>query len=78
LVRQIDAENPDRPCLAAGPKAVVCPDPGHLQTAPAGGEYRRRRHGLSGDELAEIEVAASKIRIQGGRYNEAAERMSNL
>jgi len=33
---------------------------------------------LSADELAEIEDAASKIRVQGGRYNEAAERMTNL
>src|SRR5215203_3430001 len=33
---------------------------------------------LSGDELAEIEAAASKIQVQGGRYNEAAERMTNL
>ncbi len=33
---------------------------------------------LSADELAEIEAAASKIQVQGGRYNEAAERMTNL
>jgi aryl-alcohol dehydrogenase-like predicted oxidoreductase len=33
---------------------------------------------LSGDELAEIEAAASKIQVQGGRYTEAAERMTNL
>jgi aryl-alcohol dehydrogenase-like predicted oxidoreductase len=33
---------------------------------------------LSADELAEIEDAASKIQVQGGRYNEAAERMTNL
>jgi aryl-alcohol dehydrogenase-like predicted oxidoreductase len=33
---------------------------------------------LSGDELAEIEAAASKIQVRGGRYNEAAERMTNL
>jgi aryl-alcohol dehydrogenase-like predicted oxidoreductase len=33
---------------------------------------------LSADELAEIEEAASKIPIQGGRYNEAHERMTNL
>jgi aryl-alcohol dehydrogenase-like predicted oxidoreductase len=33
---------------------------------------------LSGDELAEIEAAASKIQVQGGRYNEAVERMTNL
>jgi aryl-alcohol dehydrogenase-like predicted oxidoreductase len=33
---------------------------------------------LSADELAEIEAAASKIQVQGGRYNDAAERMTNL
>jgi aryl-alcohol dehydrogenase-like predicted oxidoreductase len=33
---------------------------------------------LSPEELAEIEDAASKIQVQGGRYNEAGERMTNL
>jgi len=33
---------------------------------------------LSAEELAEIEDAASKIQVQGGRYNEAGERMTNL
>jgi aryl-alcohol dehydrogenase-like predicted oxidoreductase len=33
---------------------------------------------LSADELTEIENAASKIQVQGGRYNEAAEQMTNL
>jgi aryl-alcohol dehydrogenase-like predicted oxidoreductase len=33
---------------------------------------------LSADELTEIEDAASKIHVQGGRYNEAAEKMTNL
>ena len=33
---------------------------------------------LSADELTEITDAASKIQVQGGRYNEAAERMTNL
>ena len=33
---------------------------------------------LSADELAEIEDAASKIHVEGGRYSEAAERMTNL
>ena len=33
---------------------------------------------LSADELNEIEDAASKIEVQGGRYNEAGERMTNL
>jgi len=33
---------------------------------------------LSADELTEIEDAASKIQVHGGRYNEAAESMTNL
>ncbi|MGO4856842.1 hypothetical protein AB4074_05960 [Arthrobacter sp. 2MCAF14] len=33
---------------------------------------------LSAAELSEIEDAASKIQVQGGRYNDAAERMTNL
>jgi DNA-binding transcriptional ArsR family regulator len=33
---------------------------------------------LSTDELTEIEAAASTIQVQGGRYNEAAEQMTNL
>jgi hypothetical protein len=33
---------------------------------------------LSAEELTEIEDAAFTIQIEGGRYNEAAERMTNL
>jgi aryl-alcohol dehydrogenase-like predicted oxidoreductase len=33
---------------------------------------------LSPDDLREIEDAASKIEVQGGRYSEASERMTNL
>lgn len=33
---------------------------------------------LSADELTEIDTAASKIDIQGGRYSDALERMTNL
>ena len=33
---------------------------------------------LSTDELSEIEEAASKIQVRGGRYSEASERMTNL
>ena len=33
---------------------------------------------LATDELSEIEDAASKIQVQGGRYSEASERMTNL
>jgi hypothetical protein len=32
---------------------------------------------LSADELSEIEDAASRIQVQGGRYNEAGEGMTN-
>ena len=33
---------------------------------------------LSTDDLREIEEAAARIEVQGGRYSEAAERMTNL
>jgi aryl-alcohol dehydrogenase-like predicted oxidoreductase len=33
---------------------------------------------LSAEELTEIEAAASKIQVEGGRYAEAAEQMTNL
>ncbi len=33
---------------------------------------------LSGEELSEIEDAASKIQVEGGRYSDAAEGMTNL
>lgn len=33
---------------------------------------------LSEEELGEIQDAASRIQVQGGRYNDAAERMTNL
>ena len=33
---------------------------------------------LSDGELAEIDGAASRIQVQGGRYNEAGERMTNI
>jgi Aldo/keto reductase family len=33
---------------------------------------------LAADELSEIENAAAKIRVAGGRYSEAAEAMTNL
>ena len=35
-------------------------------------------HARSGDDLAEIEAAAAQVTVQGGRYSEAAERMTNL
>jgi aryl-alcohol dehydrogenase-like predicted oxidoreductase len=33
---------------------------------------------LSTNELTEIEDAASKIQVQGGRYTDAAEKMTDL
>ena len=33
---------------------------------------------LAADELSEIEDAASKIQVQGGRYNKAGEAQTNL
>jgi aryl-alcohol dehydrogenase-like predicted oxidoreductase len=33
---------------------------------------------LSDEEITEIDGAASRIQVQGGRYNEAGERMTNL
>ena len=33
---------------------------------------------LTADDLAEIEAAAAQVTVQGGRYSEAAERMTNL
>jgi len=33
---------------------------------------------LSAEELREIEAGAAQIQVQGGRYNEAAEAMTNL
>jgi len=33
---------------------------------------------LSADELSEMSTAAAQIQVQGGRYTEAAERMTNL
>lgn len=33
---------------------------------------------LSSEELSEIEDAVSRIQVQGGRYNEASEQMTNL
>ena len=33
---------------------------------------------LTADDLGEIERAAAQIQVQGARYNEAAEQMTNL
>jgi hypothetical protein len=69
---------PSRAKAPASPEALDRADPWHPEAAPAGGEHRRRRVELSADELTEIETAASQIQVQGGRYSEAGERMTNL
>jgi aryl-alcohol dehydrogenase-like predicted oxidoreductase len=33
---------------------------------------------LTADDLSEITTAAAQIRIEGGRYSEASEKMTNL
>ena len=68
----------DRPGLAPGPETLDRPDPGHPQTSPPGGDLAAADIELSADELTEIEDAAAKIKVQGGRYNEAGERATNL
>ena len=68
----------DRSGMASGPEVV---DRAYSR--------QRKLHGLeenvgaaetelSTDELTEIEDATSKIQVQGGRYSEASERMTNL
>jgi hypothetical protein len=64
--------------VALGAEALDRPDPRHAQATPAGGEIGAAAVELSANELTEIEDAASKIQVEGGRYNEAAERMTNL
>lgn len=65
------------PAWLLAQKSWIVPIPA-AETARAGGERRRRRDKLSTDELTEIEDATSKIQVQGGRYSEASERMTNL
>ena len=69
---------PDRPGLAPRPEALDRPDPWHAQAAPPQENIGAADIDLSADELAEIENAAATIDVQGGRYSEAAERMTNL
>ena len=64
--------------MAAGPEALDRPDPRHPQAAPLEENIGAADVELSADELTEIEDAASKIHVEGGRYSEAAERMTNL
>jgi hypothetical protein len=64
--------------MAAGPEALHRPDPRHAQAAPARGKCGAAGVELSAYELTEIKDAASKIQVQGGRYSEGAERMTNL
>jgi Aldo/keto reductase family len=68
---------PDRAGLAVGREALDRSDPRHALHRLEE-NIRAADVELSADELTDIENAASKIQVQGGRYNEAAERMTNL
>ena len=61
--------------LAQKPWIVPIP---HPQAAPAGGEPGRRRRRTVDRRTYRVTEAASKIQVEGGRYNEAGERMTNL
>jgi hypothetical protein len=69
---------PDRPSLATGPKPWIVPIRGTSKLHRLEENIGAADIDFSADELTEIEDAASKIQIQGGRYNEAQERMTNL
>ena len=59
-------------------KAMDCSHPRHPQVGTPGREQRSSRRELTSDDLREIESAASKITVQGARYPEHLERMTNL
>ena len=69
---------PDRPGLAAGPQALDRPDPGTRKLHRLEENIAAAAVELSAEERTEIQHAASKIQMQGGRYNQAAENMTNL
>jgi hypothetical protein len=69
---------PDRPGLATGPKPWIVPIPGTRKLHRLEENIGAADVQLSADERTEIEHAAAKIQVQGGRYNEAAEQMTNL
>ena len=52
-------------------------DSRHHEIAPAGGDVKAADVELTAEDLADIESVASQITIQGARYPEAMERMSN-
>jgi aryl-alcohol dehydrogenase-like predicted oxidoreductase len=68
----------DCPGLAAGAAALDRPHSRHPEAAPTGGNLGAADIELSAEELREIEAGAAQIQVQGGRYTEAAEAMTNL
>ena len=62
--------------LAAGPKALDRAHPRHHQAAPAGREPRGGQARAEADDLREIDEAAAKIQVQGGRYPEHLEKLT--
>ncbi|BAS11243.1 aldo/Keto reductase [Arthrobacter sp. Hiyo4] len=69
---------PDFVGLAAGAETVDRPDPGTRKLHRLDENLAAADVTLPADELTGIEEAAAKIHVQGGRYNEAGERMTNL
>jgi aryl-alcohol dehydrogenase-like predicted oxidoreductase len=59
-------------------KPWIVPIPGTRKLHRLEENIRAADVDLSADELTEIEDAASTIHVEGGRYSEAAERMTNL
>ena len=53
-------------------------EPVGSRAGAAGGELAAADVELTADVLAEIQAAATAIQVQGGRYSEQAEKMTNL
>jgi aryl-alcohol dehydrogenase-like predicted oxidoreductase len=64
--------------MAPGPEPWIVPIPGTRKLHRLEENLGAADVELSADERTEIEQAASRIQVQGGRYNEAAEQMTNL
>ena len=69
---------PDRAGLAARATAVDRPDTRHTRLERLEENLGAADVDLTRDELQEIEDATAKIEIQGGRYPDDLERMTNL
>ncbi len=68
----------DRARLAACPKAVDCSNPRHPKLERLDENNGAAAVELTSDDLREIDSAASRITVQGARYPEHLERMTNL